>query len=56
MQTSNESSFQVYFPINIKNTHWYLMVINGPKGVIQILESKGTAPCRPQVQQLVRDL
>jgi hypothetical protein len=56
MQTSNESSFQVYFPINIKNSHWYLMVINGPKGLIQILDSKGTAPRRPHVQQLVRHL
>jgi hypothetical protein len=32
------------------------MVINGPKGVIWILDSKGTATRRPQVQQLVRDL
>jgi hypothetical protein len=30
------------------------MVINGEKGVIQILDSKGTATRRPQVQHLVR--
>jgi Ulp1 family protease len=54
MQTSNEAIFQVFFPINIKNNHWYLMVVNGNKGVIQILDSYGSATRRPQVQQLVR--
>ncbi|CAL4911167.1 unnamed protein product [Urochloa decumbens] len=32
------------------------MVINGAKGVIQILDSKGTVTRRPQVQQLLQGL
>ncbi|RCV10971.1 hypothetical protein SETIT_2G150800v2 [Setaria italica] len=35
--------YKVFFPINIKDCHWYLVVINGRKGVIQVLDSKGTA-------------
>ncbi|RCV05433.1 hypothetical protein SETIT_1G083700v2 [Setaria italica] len=43
----------VFFPINIKDCHWYLVVINGRKGVVQVLDSKGTATRRPQLHQLV---
>jgi Ulp1 family protease len=44
---------QVFLPVNIKETHWYLVVINGGKGVIQVLDLMGEAKQRPQLKQLV---
>ncbi|PVH37342.1 hypothetical protein PAHAL_6G292500 [Panicum hallii] len=29
LRDQNEKSFRVVFPINIKNNHWYLAVLNG---------------------------
>jgi Ulp1 family protease len=47
--------FQVFFPINVTETHWYLVVVNGRKGRVQVLDSMGTATRRPEVEELVRD-
>jgi Ulp1 family protease len=49
------SYFQVFFPINVTETHWYLVVLNGHKCRVQVLDSMGTATRRPEVEQLVRD-
>ncbi|RLN40726.1 hypothetical protein C2845_PM01G01470 [Panicum miliaceum] len=46
----------VFFPINIKNSHWFLVAVNGRKGVIQVLDSTGSASHPPQVQQLIQGL
>jgi len=45
----------VFFPINIKDDHWFLAVVNGRKGVIQVLDSMGSRSCCPQIEQLVGD-
>jgi Ulp1 family protease len=49
------SYFQVFFPINVTETHWSLVVVNGHKCCVQVLDSMGTATRRPEVEQLVRD-
>lgn len=45
--------FQVFFPINIKQNHWYLAVVNAHHRVIQVLDSKGPAKSRPELDELV---
>jgi Ulp1 family protease len=47
------SYFQVFFPINVTETHWYLVVLNGHKCRVQVLDSMGTATRRPEVEKLV---
>ncbi|KAF8742633.1 hypothetical protein HU200_013579 [Digitaria exilis] len=43
----------VFFPINVNKSHWYLVVINATKCVIQVLDSKGPATHRPELVKLV---
>jgi hypothetical protein len=38
---------------NVIETHWYLVVLNGHKCRVQVLDSTGTATRRPEVEQLV---
>ena len=43
---------QVFIPINIKEVHWYLAVVNAKKSQIQVLDSKGLS-CRDDLAFVV---
>jgi len=42
-----------FFPINIKDTHWYLAVVNAAKHEIQVLDSFGTLLGRRELEATV---
>ncbi|CAL5070241.1 unnamed protein product [Urochloa decumbens] len=50
------SHHMVFFPINIPDKHWYLAVLNGNKGVIQVLDSMGPTSNRPELRKLLQGL
>jgi Ulp1 family protease len=53
---TSKIKFQIFVPINIQETHWYLGVINAKKRQIQILDSTGTAFDRTHLKQDVSNL
>jgi Ulp1 family protease len=44
---------QVFIPVNIKDYHWYLMVINVPRIEIQFLDSFGDSFDREMANDMV---
>lgn len=46
----------VLFPINISKTHWYLLVVNAKKRVIQILDSLGDSMGRSDISVMLQGL
>jgi hypothetical protein len=44
---------QVFIPVNIKDYHWYLMVINAPRREIQFLDSFGDSFDRQMANDIV---
>jgi Ulp1 family protease len=46
-------NMQVFIPVNIKDYHWYLMVINAPRREIQFLDSFGDSFDRQMANDIV---
>ena len=48
---------QIFLPINIKDTHWYLAVLNAKRREVQILDSlaKPISKDRPDLRRVVSD-
>lgn len=46
----------VLFPINISKTHWFLVVVNAKKRVIQILDSLGGSMGRSDLTRMLQGL
>ncbi|KAL6648711.1 hypothetical protein ACP70R_012935 [Stipagrostis hirtigluma subsp. patula] len=46
----------IFLPINIKETHWYLAVVNAKKGIIQILDSLAAGSGREDLDQALKGL
>jgi Ulp1 family protease len=44
---------QLFVPINIKDTHWYLAVVNAAEHNIQVLDSYGTLFGREELNNTV---
>jgi hypothetical protein len=45
--------WQLFLPINIKDTHWYLAVMNASEHIIQVLDSYGTLFGREELNNTV---
>ena len=43
----------MFLPINVTNTHWYLIVINAEKREVQVLDSLGEMFRRADLNKIV---